>query len=863
MSKLIWTYEDYCRFAKHSKDNIRRWAFDRLQKLYGTEAKDVIADMIQDKVERIACQVPQFLAKIGAIEYAFPIHKRFLASEGVMAGNCAQALGQMKYTEAVPHFIDRLKTVEDSNEFLGMVDALGAIQTGQAKQALLDLLRQHKDELFWANIVRALLKFDDMSDIPQIVNIYMTRAPEAQFNDRIISAFEQDATTRNIQWVVDQINISVEKTKRFFKKLEEEVDFQIIDVLSNDFLLALANHLKAKKYGDVAQLIFNTAKTIAINKPPDISTEAGDIKGQPPALSPSPFQRGAGGLLSKGVRGLYDKGDGISDKLSPRIAKSLAFLNAFAQNAKRNATKVYWNRYDDERINNDVLFLIKCLLTVIEDYREKIITDEVKNDLSALMRILAEDRKEIPDEVTELVAKFGEKAVDPLIKVLEEDSWGSVRAAEALGIIAAPKAIPALLAAISQDKGDFLCEAAGNALTMIGEPVLSYADDILKHGDSSQKIYLLGTLSDIPLEKTVDIILENIDQLLKEMSAEPVLSALHDLGSHKAIEPIKKEIHKGDLYADEVFLLLCDLAEREFPELNEIRQAIAENEQIVSRRTEAMKTGDIEELMSDNILLDLKCRQCGRINKFRVKEVYSDPELKGDRAQEDSIFFKEKFVCKYCGTEEDFEYTGMSCVALIAEMLKLNILSEQEDLETAQEMSPLKIISFALKDGTRMNPKNAIKHYTKLIEKEPDNAELHARLGNIYRFLEWYEDAIAQHQRAIELDEEMTESYLTLGHLYLRQEDYDRAKPMFAKVLSLGKSKLEAPNLYPPIRLSAQEGLRMANQRINGKTRTLIDFQACGRPTIKPSKANITPKVGRNDPCPCGSGKKYKKCCGR
>lgn len=25
----------------------------------------------------------------------------------------------------------------------------------------------------------------------------------------------------------------------------------------------------------------------------------------------------------------------------------------------------------------------------------------------------------------------------------------------------------------------------------------------------------------------------------------------------------------------------------------------------------------------------------------------------------------------------------------------------------------------------------------------------------------------------------------------------------------------------------------------------------------------IQPKVGRNDPCPCGSGKKYKKCCGR
>ena len=25
----------------------------------------------------------------------------------------------------------------------------------------------------------------------------------------------------------------------------------------------------------------------------------------------------------------------------------------------------------------------------------------------------------------------------------------------------------------------------------------------------------------------------------------------------------------------------------------------------------------------------------------------------------------------------------------------------------------------------------------------------------------------------------------------------------------------------------------------------------------------VEPKIGRNDPCPCGSGKKYKKCCGR
>ena len=30
-----------------------------------------------------------------------------------------------------------------------------------------------------------------------------------------------------------------------------------------------------------------------------------------------------------------------------------------------------------------------------------------------------------------------------------------------------------------------------------------------------------------------------------------------------------------------------------------------------------------------------------------------------------------------------------------------------------------------------------------------------------------------------------------------------------------------------------------------------------------PVPVEVEKKVGRNDPCPCGSGKKYKKCCGK
>ena len=43
-------------------------------------------------------------------------------------------------------------------------------------------------------------------------------------------------------------------------------------------------------------------------------------------------------------------------------------------------------------------------------------------------------------------------------------------------------------------------------------------------------------------------------------------------------------------------------------------------------------------------------------------------------------------------------------------------------------------------------------------------------------------------------------------------------------------------------------------RRLYGKYRRKHGFVEAVQPT---------PKIGRNDPCPCGSGKKYKKCCGQ
>jgi SWIM/SEC-C metal-binding protein len=39
------------------------------------------------------------------------------------------------------------------------------------------------------------------------------------------------------------------------------------------------------------------------------------------------------------------------------------------------------------------------------------------------------------------------------------------------------------------------------------------------------------------------------------------------------------------------------------------------------------------------------------------------------------------------------------------------------------------------------------------------------------------------------------------------------------------------------------------------------DITDVERAILSREPARTAPKIGRNDPCPCGSGKKFKKCC--
>jgi uncharacterized protein YecA (UPF0149 family) len=52
---------------------------------------------------------------------------------------------------------------------------------------------------------------------------------------------------------------------------------------------------------------------------------------------------------------------------------------------------------------------------------------------------------------------------------------------------------------------------------------------------------------------------------------------------------------------------------------------------------------------------------------------------------------------------------------------------------------------------------------------------------------------------------------------------------------------------------------QISNQVKNSNPRNIDNLKL----KIKNSSNFSGKKIGRNDPCPCGSGKKYKKCCGK
>ena len=91
--------------------------------------------------------------------------------------------------------------------------------------------------------------------------------------------------------------------------------------------------------------------------------------------------------------------------------------------------------------------------------------------------------------------------------------------------------------------------------------------------------------------------------------------------------------------------------------------------------------------------------------------------------------------------------------------------------------------------------------------------------------------------------------------VFEQPEVLESLKPVF---LLSAKNLTEEQKLL--VETPQQRGALAA--QLPGMVSTLYTFWQPFRKAEAPEPVRVEAKAGRNDPCPCGSGKKYKKCCG-
>jgi preprotein translocase subunit SecA len=143
------------------------------------------------------------------------------------------------------------------------------------------------------------------------------------------------------------------------------------------------------------------------------------------------------------------------------------------------------------------------------------------------------------------------------------------------------------------------------------------------------------------------------------------------------------------------------------------------------------------------------------------------------------------------------------------------------------------------------------------------------------------DDAWKEHLRAMDdLKQSVQTAYLEQKDplVIYKMEAYNQFRNMNSEVNKnivsfLCHSSIPIQENNAPLKEGRKEKTDMSNMRANkdeidaaGQDYAANEkdqYDPDGGPAVKQEPVTVAPKIGRNEPCPCGSGKKYKHCHGK
>jgi tetratricopeptide (TPR) repeat protein len=156
----------------------------------------------------------------------------------------------------------------------------------------------------------------------------------------------------------------------------------------------------------------------------------------------------------------------------------------------------------------------------------------------------------------------------------------------------------------------------------------------------------------------------------------------------------------------------------------------------------------------------------------------------------------------------------------------------------------------------------ALRGFEQMEEREGE-ANLLANLGTLYYETERLDEACRAYEKALTLLRAMHHALglsgvlQNISYVYERQEKYSEASASLREARQIC-SHYEMTREVEIIDQRLESLNKLAEASLTRMRKELFPGLAAGNVKGEKSKGG----TGRNDPCPCGSGKKYKKCCG-
>ncbi|WP_176969699.1 SEC-C metal-binding domain-containing protein [Nitrosomonas sp. Nm33] len=495
-------------------------------------------------------------------------------------------------------------------------------------------------------------------------------------------------------------------------------------------------------------------------------------------------------------------------------------------------------------LNKDMLYdatLAACLHAYeLDDFNS---TDK---DLNHTLALLAINLNWLP-QFDRLIARLKtfprQETIHAMVDLLAKTAmtYGGVHLAKAMGELQFEEFVPCLIDSLSEESGDFLHETAEESLKAIGTKAQEALIERWDTLDFSQRIYGLSTISDIGGKHAADFAVRYFSDLFADDSERWCQLALSAPDS-RMLDLLKPHLKRKQPWIDHAFYVLSRLLERHDPLLEKVEKRVLDDYQTSKLRRESFERGDF---FRDFLSLKLRCPECHEINLYHVKGIVVSPTA-AEESKTSTTLIADEIPCLSCGKDVEFELTPEANMSITAQMM---IAAADKHPDWQKES----LISFhdCTLDGQVMSMAEGLKIAREYINRNPGDVNHWYILGTLLLNLNRPKAAKDAFERLLQIDPYMANVRLEVAKLLIAQGNEAEAFEMLIPILEnrpLWKTIGNHPHF---------------NQNfINTYNLLRRKLKRDDLPIAHPASLTAPAKVGRNDPCPCGSGKKYKKCCG-